>query len=138
MLKTSSCRIWQMGIVTAIASFLSFPVQVQAQLFEKLGIPLFEVPDLIDRSDGALHGVIAVSGILRCSGQSTCWFERPTNSKQHLEVDLSRVSSRIESVFVTASPPHAANCLLGLLTGVRAASDLACCGSQGCGLCLDL
>ena len=93
MLIASSCRVWQIGIVTAIASFLGFPVQVQAQIVEKLGIPLFEVADLIDRSYGALHGVIAVSGILRCSGQSTCWFEHPTNSKQHLEIDVSRVSS---------------------------------------------
>jgi hypothetical protein len=85
--------LWNLanGLFVAIALFLILPVKVGAQTVERIGVPLFDVPNLIQKSD-ALHGLIAVSGILRCSSLSTCWFEHPTDSKQHVEVDLSQIS----------------------------------------------
>jgi hypothetical protein len=94
MLKVSLGGTWQTRILAAIILLPFLPVQVQAQTVERIGIPLFEVSDLTHGPDDVRHGVIAVSGILRCSGPSTCWFEHPTNSARHVEVDVSQISSR--------------------------------------------
>jgi hypothetical protein len=115
MLKASLGGIWQTGLWAAIILPLLTPVHVQAQTAERIGIPLYEVPDLIHGPDGARQGVIAVSGILRCSGPSTCWFEHPTNSQRHVEIDVSQISSRERQHFRGCIASPCGELLVGLV-----------------------
>jgi hypothetical protein len=115
MLKALLAAIWQMKVLAAIILLPFLPVQVQAQTVGKIGIPLFEVPDLIHGPDGARHGVIAVSGILRCSGPSICWFEHPRNSARHVEVDVSQISSRERQHFHGCIASPCGELLVGLV-----------------------
>jgi hypothetical protein len=112
MLKASIHRI---AILTAILSIIFSPFQVQAETIEKIGVPLFEVPDLFNKSVGTLHGIIAVSGILRCSSLSTCWFEHPNNPKRRVKIDVRQISSREKDYFRGCVGSPCGELLVGLV-----------------------
>jgi hypothetical protein len=122
VLKASLGIGWKMGILTALASLLIPPVQVQAQTIERIGIPLYEVADLMHGSGRTFHGVIAVSGVLQCSSLRTCWFEHPTNSKQHLDIDSSQVSLRDKQHLRSCITSPCGELLVGLF--VRAGREV--------------
>lgn len=92
MSKLSSSGIWFLASCVAILSPSITQVQAQVSGIDQLGIPLYEVPDLMTKSHQTPVGTIAVSGILQCEGPTICWFEDPTRPKQHLMVDVSQVS----------------------------------------------
>jgi hypothetical protein len=93
MLNASLGRILSLGLWVEILFLSIIPVQAQVQTTERIGIPLYEVADLMLRPGRKFNGTIAVSGILRCSDQRTCWFEYPTNSQQHIAIDVSQISA---------------------------------------------
>jgi hypothetical protein len=116
MLKAS---IYRIAVLTAIWSITFSPFQAQAETIEKIGVPLFEVPDLFNRSGGALHGIIAVSGILRCSSLSTCWFEHPNNPKRRVKIDIRQISSRERDYFRGCVSSPCGELLVGLVDRVE-------------------